>query len=313
MSKFVIHVGYPKTATTSLQRTWFTHLREYGYYYAALTGSVDDVPQNPARQFVEYCRNHKTKPVSEIGSQERVVVSAEGIITDCIRQRDASGAFTYMPFLNVAGQCVSAARDHGATNPKMIVALRNQTDLMHSIYAQAYMHWFKRWGSLNTFGRYVDYVLSNKIYAQVYEYDKVVKTFFDAFGSANVLVVFYEDLCIQPEFFRRALESMLEVEFPRHMETLNARVAGDGARFSQTLSAASWLKNMKRRMLPGQSFGLGWSLNWLEQVTMTGAELIPSPEPWRLTIQGRFEDSNRRLASLLGRDLSALGYCQQVE
>lgn len=308
MSRFILHVGYPKTASTSLQKLWFPRLSDCGYYYRYIAEVADNAPTNPVRQFKEYSRGERLEPASEIIENDRVLLSSEGIISDCIRQKDRSEKFSPRPIMDVVDQCRHAAIMHGATEPKVIVCLREQLNLMHSFYAQAYAHWFSRFKHLNTFDRYIEWVLSNDSYAQVYEFDLVVKKFFEVFGEENVLVHFYENLCQDSRSFGVELGRFLEVEFPPDLGRLNERASHGGGRVTQPISVKEGLMHLKARAFPGRFLGVARYLRGLDNVRLRGAKWIPGPEPWAGAVRCRFRGSNERLAQLLGRDLAQLGY-----
>lgn len=300
----VLHVGYPKTATTSLQNSILPGVRDHGFFYSG----NGDVEEGVCKAFKAYVHGESggSLPAIQIDSG-KAVLSNEGILFDCFRFFDERGQFAPRNLEGLAARCHSGAMAMGFAETRILIVLRRQRDLMHSLFAQAYTHYFRHVPGMQRYEDYVDRVLGSPELSAPYDYARTVEDFQNEFGKAQVRVLVFEDLKRSPEAFIGEIEQVIGAPLSRVIASDNVRASGHG-RLTQRASLLSELHALKRRYFPGVNLRVGKHLGFLERVSFRRGEAIADDPEIARRIEGYFVSSNRRLAGLIDRDLSEYGY-----
>jgi hypothetical protein len=83
---------------------------------------------------------------------------------------------------------------------------------------------------------------------------------------------------------------------------------GSTVRATQSDTLLDAASSLKRRLAPRAALGVGGYLRFLRHIPVRRSVLIERQPELEQQIPASCRDSNRRLAALLGRDLSTRGY-----
>jgi len=300
-----LHIGYPKTGATALQRHIFPRLRECGFAYA---GYNEPGSHATARAFGMLVHTGQSANMMPQPFPGNALVSCEGVLADCFKDFDDAGRFHPRPVSGLAEKVLAAAARFGTGEARVIITLRRQGELSHSLYAQSYTHYFRRVPGLRSFREYARRLIDGDALAAAYDYASVVSDFLDTFGRERVLVLFHEDLVSDPRGFLGQLAAFTGCALSDRLPAENVRLVNGRARATQTASLLDILSRLKRRLAPHATLGIGGYLRFLRHIPVRGSVLIERQPELEQQVLASCRDSNNRLATLLGRDLSTLGY-----
>jgi len=329
MMDLVLHIGLSKTGTTTLQQHVLpvapgylgredrlgTRNRDGGLYKMFLASHRGlPVDLEAWRQRVLHCfKPEEQHPV--VLSEENLAhwehdgsycYPITGRLSD-LGRAPRSGVHPIATF--VERLLVPAWRDLGQV--RVLVTLRNQFDWLGSRYAQSSNRILQ--ASQADFERQVRWIVERE--DAYLDYAGLVEALGAAVGSSNVTVLLMEDM-----------------KTAEYWETL-ARVVGDGhivpppseARANRRATEEGWQMRSFRHdrfmksVLFGQQRTPQTSRKWtlralrhprhvLQALTQRRSSEIRANSELRIAVQQCYEPSNRRLATMIGRDLGALGY-----
>lgn len=182
MAKTIIHIGYPKTASTWFQQCFYPHVKNWRYLHR------DDFRRLVTDPF-PFRFNSNSATVLQLTEKETIICD-EGII--------GGNPFIAIDSLNRVRKVFQEA--------KIILFIRNQPDMMVSKYSQ---YVFKnkgtqrpevffgkdaRWHRVHNFQRF---------HGEYLCYHLVVEYLQDRFGAENVFVYLFEEFTANPEQFTR--------------------------------------------------------------------------------------------------------------
>lgn len=280
--QLVLHLGYPKTATTTLQIHLFPNHPEI-FYLGKKTGTNDYIAppmftlmnQLINAQSHVYEGGHALRNLvrSYLNGERTVVISNEALIHPWA--------------VDIA---TVARRAHEAFSPcKITIVIREQRDMLWSFY--------RAHGSLGQYlflqtgdGFTTDFKLPlsaadwiwlqmhqfNKNFSATLLYNEVIKVYDELFGREHVHVLLYEEMRLDLPSFVRRLSGTLGIDPIRALELLDGRTE-NVTRSNMAVAAQENARNEFMLALPK------WFL-----------------EPYRL--------GNNRLAARLDIDLSQYGY-----
>jgi hypothetical protein len=302
MKRLIIHIGYPKAASTTLQNGMFLNLhkknainflgcaRERGYY-----GSYADLKEYKA------WLNAAIDPsiASEYGivqakerfpsfSEDKVNVYSEGLFmtnegheTDIIMPRILSNLFS-----------------NKSDSINILIVIRCQIKLLMSYYVQNYsklkkstfMEFFLDCDEKGWTGR-----------SKIFDFYNIATKYAEIFGKKRVHLVLFEDMIKDLTSFSDDIAKVMDVDCDKVFEALN------GQYFNKTkiksgfkivkkidpLSIRGILKRIAGGCMPGMQ--KMWDIN-----------VPPLKEDEKYLIQNTFKDSNYRLADSFQLDKKAM-------
>jgi len=214
MARLVLHIGYPKTATSTIQNQLLypTHMRgEINFL-----GKSDKYGFNPSGRFV-----HSMVFGDNVVEQ----LSLRDDLVNVISNEDFPLSFCNIDGQNYLKEChpeVTSKRlrenlvncfDSKIEQVDIVVVLRNQVDLIHSCFVEGWRWYFRHEKSINTFEKYLSQGLSKGnqgIFAMFY-FNEVIDSYIEHFGKEHVHVMFYEDLLFERESFCNSLADILGI------------------------------------------------------------------------------------------------------
>lgn len=194
---------------------------------------------------------------------------------------------------------------------KILITFRNQVDAIVSNYKQ-----YVREGGVGSLKYYLKEDAPERMPSFTYkyfEYDRILCFYRELFSDKNVHAYFYEDLRSNPLEFVEKICSDLSVSVPTidvSRGATNKSFSDLSIKFLRPLNAFSYYPGMATYpifFLPGRKF--------IRRVLVVVDKYFPFWEKCfdlrgdvREKVGGRFQSSNERLSSLLGRDIKGLGY-----
>lgn len=203
----IIHVGLHKSGSTFLQSKIFPEIKNHiylGFYNSNLlleevryfqNCSNYSFNENKIKNLVEFINNCKNK-------NRNFLISSEAFTGGLPSLAYGTGVFIEM----IAGRIKKYI-----PNPKIVLILRNQRDIICSSYKDDiqlghtcnFDEWVKERLKMNSF--------------EYYKYDKMVSYYQNIFGKNNVLVYLYEEVFDSPEGMQNFLKDIgLELKISDH-------------------------------------------------------------------------------------------------
>lgn len=196
MQTFLLHLGYPKTGTTTLQATLFTEAPGLNFF-AKLPNEY--VPQSVQRfrTLVNYgtlphVRNHGAKVLEDMLSamakspEERVLLSLEGF-TNPFVDTDYTLPKDIFRKINDIYYVLAPLIDMG-TKIKILVTVRKQSELLPSLFSQIYLQGFSSGLFGPSYHSFIDFMLNdeNVGFGPDFNYAAFLDHCAETFGSENV-------------------------------------------------------------------------------------------------------------------------------
>ncbi len=214
-----VHVGYPKTGTTTLQKHFFPKIEEIqylgkhygedgflteGYRELLFEAHSDDVYEKLKREFEARL------------SKQKIVISDEHFFAFQRILRETG----YAPENDA--QRLRKLFDETAYDVKIIVTLRKQDEMITSAYAQGYVDIYSRYHEYDTFEKFAAFFMDEAHrthrFREHLDYDKSVSDYVRVFGREHVFVLAFEALSETPNAFYGALCDLLDIDAERYGE-----------------------------------------------------------------------------------------------
>ena len=169
MHKVILHVGYPKTATTWFQNNFYPYVENFRYVERELFNSL---------------------------FFSRDVLAIKKYLTDCEKDIvicDEALLITKKHKLSILEKAERLRMNF--SSPKIIIFIRNQLDIIESVYSQ----WLRGEMKKNINDFIVDVILPKK--KEQWDYYVQINTYISVFKKENVYVYLYEDFQMNQEKF----------------------------------------------------------------------------------------------------------------
>lgn len=174
-NKAFIHIGFPKTATTTLQKNIFPIIPDLEYLglydrddtelnkYSVSEDIIEQIIKMPHIEF-----KIKTKPLANKGKD--ILFSEENIITETLipTSKNISLSKRTQDLTSSLRNIIYYFKNY---ETHVILSTRKQTELIPSFYAQHYYKRFRHISETNTLSKYIEYILATPEYASLYDYD----------------------------------------------------------------------------------------------------------------------------------------------
>lgn len=203
---------------------------------------------------------------------------------------------------------------------KIVMSIRQQSEILKSMYAQVYNLVFKRFKETKSFKRFLRYTLidnADNFLADALQYDDVVKTYEDLFGPENVGVQVFEELLNSRNLYIQKLSDFMCVDTCEALRLIGANVenerSGDGEYYlSDSRNLIELLSLYKNRIFRGKKFGLSDTefARRLSEIYIPGKKLddVYIPGHYQDILAELYTHSNRNLSERRGLDLARFGY-----
>jgi hypothetical protein len=199
MADHIIHIGYPKTATTFLQRSVFPAISEINYidYHQ----SVDLLSPLIYLDDLDYSMKEVKEKLAPFFNDSLTLMSFEGL---------CGAPFIYK---GLARSAIAKRLKELGFN-KVIITLRDQVSLIDSIYRQHILQ-----GGVVRFKDFVDidgkFNLYNRSFNLEYlNYFKLIKHYQEIFGVQNVIVLSHQELVADQQLYVKKLLHFINPDSP---------------------------------------------------------------------------------------------------
>jgi hypothetical protein len=183
----LIHIGFPKCASTYLQR-WFASHPDIHFADNAFGGFAD------AEGLADYA--------SQVDTSRLFVTSAERLLVPILAPL---GDYTIDKAINdqalQAQARVCNLLASLAPGASILIVLRGYAELFHSLFSE-----YLKLGGREKFSSFVEAMKLRNPEASYFNYDRVIKMYEQSAGTDRVLVLPYELLRDNPEKFLRTIE-----------------------------------------------------------------------------------------------------------
>ncbi len=277
----VIHIGFPKCASTFLQRQIFPNLRSYKYLdmYAETQEIILKFPHELA----------DPSPLARLRGT-RSLISRERILAPAVSPR-------ILPeqAVNAAVWNIRAAFGRDVT---LLVVIRRQDDIVRSRFRHKYRallspdHYFVDFPGRRRRSEVWSFKSRNGVYLTGFDYFSRLMPLGELFGRERVKILLYEDLVEnQPQFFAQLSDALDE----------DVAALADRAVVRENVSDRR--PPVQSVMLQGLNNRLG---NRLAHVLPK--RKIDIPDTFAAELMSIYKDGNRRLSDYFGLPLAKYGY-----
>lgn len=324
----LLHPGYPKTGTTTLQCHLFEpsdkfqclarpevneRWGEFAFFPRSVIAEDTHMFCESFSKLINYVENKITQESSGVA-----VFSEEGLLnfnagTEDFRLRGQ----------NKIGLTASRMKEIFDAVPnvdkiKVLITIRNQFDLLLSFYTHFFYQFYR--GSLfeNSFDKFIDYNLKSPnlgILATLY-YDKVIKLYQNIYGEANVLILPLEMLEYDKEDFIALLQEFCELPesafetLAQHSPQRNRSKKTDLGEYIARTTLYNALALRQIRVLhtfPNLVNRLPHSIKLFFQTIKLQTKIIHNKSQ-KEAIGRLYSDTNRELQKITGLELEQYGY-----
>jgi hypothetical protein len=210
-ARLLIHLGFPKTASTTMQSRLFADLENEGHANLLTWRKLDPKESHDNRPNSRLFMNTEMGIAYTSMSEKRVNILSDESFTAPLRLRQNNfgpGASDPLSFPRKIRDQILASNKNLRVSMSCLIVIRNQSSLIYSQYVEEYnLKKFKGIDLLFDADGQVD--LSGY---EVYSYHRYFNELEQIFGSDNVHLLFFEDLINTPLSFYRQLAEILEVQ-----------------------------------------------------------------------------------------------------
>lgn len=293
MSELVFHIGHHKTATTWLQTKFFDSHPDIELL-SNFNAPWDD-------EFISYLigtseRKFDNNLCSSLLKSDKRLVSREDGVSVVSAERLSghpfSGGYDSYLIANRIFTCFPEA--------KIILVIRNQVDMLTSMYKQ-----LVRGGYLGTFSDLIHgYHWKGVGFSLDFlEYDLLISKYHSLFGKEHVLVLLYEDLKIDQRKYVRKISTFLGVD--EFYETSNDKGAVNVSLPEKQISAKRLLNHCRKteyNPFPIVSIDTSNLDRWSRLLSLFFSSNIFDDKDIEF-VRGYYTESNSRLKIILDREL----------
>ena len=214
MKKIILHVGYPKTGTTSLQNGLFLNLNDKINYLGIAKAPISD-----HHHFLRRALRPWLTTQGQTGKEELNLVFNDRISLGTNLLSEES----FINSQNKPGPLIEPSEIKKLFELKcdlieVVIVIRNQADLIYALYANGGI--FDKYGNIQNTDRYIDKCLNNKTYRRFFNYAEVIKKYKVIFGDSKVHVLFFEDFLFDKEKYFNEWEKILSISKKKLVETI---------------------------------------------------------------------------------------------
>ena len=318
-----IHIGYPKTATTTLQKFLFSKhpeildIRDYD----SEEKWINDLLYLNEISFKKKVGSHQKvleNKIEAINADKKLIIySNESILSNSLFLIDRPRPFVrYLDPVSTARK-LNMLFSRITPNPIIIVAIRNQLDLIKSIYAQMYNYCFKGHKQTENFQVYVDNLIKDGVESSTLSalsYYDVIKEYEKIFGHDNVRILVFEELKNTPDIFFQKLENAMGLTSGtayNYIQSKNENKKSYQDKYkTDSRSLLFHMGKFKKKYFGDINIPFIKKLNFLNQIEIRGKTLnsIKYKNKDYEEIFNFFAENNRLLADEYNLPLKKYGY-----
>ena len=214
MKKLILHVGYPKTGTTSLQNSLFLNLNNKINYLGIAKAPISDYYHLFRRVLRPWLAT-----AGKDGRQELNLLFKDRLSSGMNLLSEES----FINSKNKPGPLIDPFEIKKLLEPKfetidVVIVIRNQVELIYALYANGGV--LDKYGNIKGVNSYIDMCLNDKNYRTFFSFANVIKKYKSAFGDNKVHVLFFEDFLFDKEKYFNEWAKILSVSKEILLETI---------------------------------------------------------------------------------------------
>lgn len=205
-SRLLIHVGVPKTATTTLQDGLFVSLNKQNQinYF----GKTSECRSDKYHKVVKTLLFNRDKEKVTLTKNLLNVFSEEWLTSNPFNLKERFDI--EVDSLNIPKELANYF-DEVQCDVDVLIVIRNQQTRIYSHYLEAYDYLHKN-KNHQTWETHLKTVLSNDNDFITYDYDQLINAYVSVFGDKHVHVLFYEDFINDKLRFYQELSEVMNIE-----------------------------------------------------------------------------------------------------
>ncbi|MEM6857059.1 MAG: hypothetical protein AAF559_04235 [Pseudomonadota bacterium] len=296
----VLHLGYPKTGTTYLQRRLFPQAAKD---FTVITPEFENCGINIKKTASQIEAGGISDEFRERIMIRPLLLSSERYLFDALRIY-SHGRFAPTGFAQALEGLKSLCRDVPQDRIDIVVYLRRQDHLMHSLYAESKVYHYDTVDALNTLEKYAEAVLTQADRSDqpgyFYDFANTFNLLRAVFPKAAIHLRRYENLVSEPDQEVEFWSDLCDFEFAHPTGAENVRAAGEGSKRADRKGIRIVVLRLKDRFFP--EFKLPNSLSQfaervLSAISFGNAEVIGMDVTLRERVRSHFAVLNRRFAA----------------
>jgi hypothetical protein len=326
---FYLHIGYPKTATTTLQKYIFVNLKNI--YYLGNFSEVKNenylINQNIAKLMFDIY-NETTLNIDEyakkinselkmISVKQNFLLSFEQIIYHATFPRKINNQYTSpLPILEIINRICKIFKKFYEL--KIIITLRKQDELFYSLYAESYLDHLSMHNNINSIDKYSSLVFNNKYLESVLNYELILIEIIKNIELNNLLVMTFEEFVTNKEKFLKKIVSFLQCKYSDikliPISNENNRTKNN-SKIIKVNTFYFLLAQYKIKFFGYKSMGIGKYFKWLKKVELPSFKKnkIEINLDLKQKILNKYCNSNKIVSNKFGLELEKYGYYVERE
>lgn len=323
-----IHLGYPKTATKTLQAHYFPYLKDIEYL--GKFGKKDnfkiikidrkillDLYHGRVQKIIKYKKKFSQSFYNNL-KKSSALISAEGLTMNSFRFiKDNSYNHMKIVSIHEVIDSIKTLFDSNLFNLKIILVTRCQIELIPSLYSQSYRESYVNIKSLNTFKKFVNHILSHEDHplADYFDYYALIRILEREFSAKNFLILPFEKFKTKKISFLNDLAKFMSTSIENGVLNSNIIENKSIEKYKEKkyhkFSISDILKLKKERHNNVYKFSLlNDSSNFLRLLLLNlknPGHPILSDDQKKILFE-KFRDSNRLLSKKYNLNLENYGY-----
>ena len=314
MKKAFVHIGFPKTGTSTLQEFLFPNIKEISFIGTPHHGKKTKLVRD-----IRDLENLKGATFPTLRIDQNVLISDESLMP--AQEFHPDRKYAKRQCERIAENIREALNSHGF-EAQIIFVIRKQDSMVKSQFSQFYP-WYHNHKEIAVFEKYVKHFLSDDISSSLkpaLDYYEVYKIYEKVFSAENVYVLVFEELVNDQNSYYSKWCRILGIDEATYVElasgkSINSKSHAGTYSKVQGTSLLAQLSKVKRRFLPNVNFRTGDSLKKvLNSVIIDSnqsvAKSIALTEWEGKEILKRYEESNRKISIEKNLNLEEYGYFQ---
>tara|TARA_Y200000002_G_scaffold380569_1_gene392392 strand:- start:4173 stop:5135 length:963 start_codon:yes stop_codon:yes gene_type:complete len=214
MKKIILHVGYPKTGTTSFQNGLFLNLNDKINYLG-----IAKAPISEHHHFLRKALRPWLTTKGHEGKEELNLLFNDRLSSGTNLLSEES----FINSRNKPGPLIEPSEIKKLFELKcdlieVVIVIRNQADLIYALYANGGI--LDKYGNIQNNDSYIDKCLNDKIYRPFFNFAGVIEKYKIIFGDSKVHVLFFEDFLFDKEKYFEEWAKILSISKERLLETM---------------------------------------------------------------------------------------------
>lgn len=260
MVKVLIHLGLPKTATTTFQNNIFyaLHKKKAINYLGKIQLKGQSNSSFPVQEIVKSILNDDEINFEEkfIYHKKRVKGALNESVVNVLSEERLSLAEQY-DLSVVFGRL---KRVFEGCHVSVLLFIRNQPDMIYSLYVQMFGYYYKWIENNDTIKKYYENIINdNDDDRYQFNYLKIVGLVKKYFGENDMCVLFYEDLLNDRGFVLKEVAKILNVSCQNMLtllgdKRLNVKKVANGNYLNDSASLGAYIQKYIKKQFDRYSF-----------------------------------------------------------